>query len=71
MTDAFVIETPRLTAGIAVREPRGFRFYASDRLFQCLDNREFRALRELRAAVDRLSVGPQDEIGRKRFTCDR
>lgn len=70
MTDAFVIETPRLTAGIAVRESSGFRFYASDKLFQSLDNREFRALRELRAAVDRFAARPE-ETRRKRFTCGR
>lgn len=70
MTDAFVIETPRLTAGIAVREPSGFRFYASDMIFQSLDNREFRALRDLRAAVDRHAAGPR-ETPRKRFTYDR
>lgn len=53
-TDAFVIETARHTAGIAVRERGGYRFYASDVLFQPLDNRSFRGLRHLRAAIDRL-----------------
>ncbi len=55
-TDAFVIETTRHTAGIAVRERGGFRFYAADTLFHPLDNRSFRGLRELRAAIDRLAA---------------
>lgn len=70
MTDAFVIETPRLTAGIAVREPSGFRFYASDMAFLSLDNRQFRALRELRSAVDRHADQPR-QTPRKRYNHDR
>jgi len=70
MTDAFVIETPRLTAGIAVRESSGFRFYASDLAFLSLDNRQFRALRELRSAVERQAGGPR-ELPRKRYNHDR
>ncbi len=61
-TDAFVIETARHTAGIAVRERRGYRFYASDTLFQPLDNRSFRGLRDLHAAVDRLAAPPAERV---------
>ncbi len=71
MTDAFVIETPRLTAGIAVRETGGFRFYASDMAFLSLDNREFRALRDLRSAVDRHADLPRGGAFRKRYNHDR
>jgi hypothetical protein len=53
MTDAFVIETRRHTAGIAVRERSGFRFYAADRLFQSLDNCTFSGLSALHATVER------------------
>jgi hypothetical protein len=56
MTDAFVIETTHHTAGIAVRERRGFRFYASDLLFQPIDNRKFRDLHGLRIVVDRVAA---------------
>jgi hypothetical protein len=56
MTDAFVIETTHHTAGIAVRERRGFRFYASDLLFQPIDNRKFRDLHGLRVVVDRFAA---------------
>ena len=63
MSDAFVIETTRHTAGIAVRERSGFRFYAAEALFQQLDNRVFRGLHAVRAAVNALaesrSVAPE------------
>ena len=52
MYDAFVIETARHTAGIAVRERGGFRFYASEARFQPLDSRLFRGLGAVRAAVN-------------------
>jgi hypothetical protein len=52
MTDAFIIETKGRTAGIAVRDANDFQFYASDHLFAALENRRFRTLRVLHAAVD-------------------
>jgi len=52
MSNAYVIETARRTAGIAVRERRGFRFYASDTLFRSLDNHSFSGLGDLWAAID-------------------
>ncbi|MBV8651845.1 MAG: hypothetical protein JO255_10290 [Alphaproteobacteria bacterium] len=52
MTDAFIIETKGRTAGIAVRDENDFQFYASDHLFSALENRRFRTLRVLHAAVD-------------------
>ncbi len=55
MSDAFVIEHHDLTAGIAVRERGGFRFYSSDALFRKIDARRFRRLREIRLAVKRLT----------------
>ena len=59
-TDAFVIETARHTAGIAVRERGGYRFYASDLLFHSLDNQSFHGLRDLHAAIDRLAAPPAE-----------
>jgi hypothetical protein len=61
MTDAFVIETERRTAGIAIRERSGFRFYAADRIFQSLDNRTFRGLRDLHATVDRCAAAVEPD----------
>lgn len=55
MTNAFMIETPHLVAGIAVRERKGFRFFASDRRFLGIDTLKFRGLREVEKAVRRLS----------------
>ena len=55
MSDAFVIETRERTAGIAVRDHDGFRFYASDPDFYRIDKRTFRGLRALRAAVEGLA----------------
>jgi len=55
MSDAFVIETARHTAGIAVRERGGFRFYASETRFHPLDNRLFRSLGAVRAAINAIA----------------
>ncbi|KGM30540.1 MULTISPECIES: hypothetical protein [Inquilinus] len=45
MADAFIIVAGGLTAGIVTREPRGFRFYASDSAFTPLEGRLFRTTR--------------------------
>jgi hypothetical protein len=51
--DAYVIETRTdLAAGIAVRDADGFRFFASEGPFYRLENRRFRHLRAVQAAVD-------------------
>jgi hypothetical protein len=55
-TEAFIIETPYHTAGIAVRERSGFRFYPSDALFQAFGQRTFRGLHDLQDAINRLSM---------------
>ncbi|HXZ01564.1 MAG TPA: hypothetical protein VEI03_16335 [Stellaceae bacterium] len=55
MANAFVIEHRHVTAGIAVRERGGFRFYASHALFFSIEARKFRRLRELHAAIARLA----------------
>lgn len=54
MSDAIIIELSNHTAGIAVREGAGYRFYASESLFRDIDARKFRRLREVQAAVDGL-----------------
>ena len=54
MANAFVIEHRDLTAGIAVRERGGFRFYSSDALFLTIDAQRFRRLREIDLAVKRV-----------------
>ncbi len=54
MTDAVIIETDSHVAGVAMRERTGYRFYASDALFRSLENFQFRQLRGLQAAVERI-----------------
>jgi hypothetical protein len=57
MADAFIIVAGGLTAGIITREPRGFRFYASDAAFTPLEGRLFRTTRAAgRAAHAALST---------------
>jgi hypothetical protein len=51
MSDAYVIETGSHTAGLAIRERDGFRFYAADVRFDAIDNRLFAGLDALRLAV--------------------
>jgi hypothetical protein len=60
MADAFVIELNHFTAGIAVRERGGYRFYASDDLFLTIDARKFRRVRDVSTAARRIA----DEAGR-------
>jgi hypothetical protein len=48
---ARVIEFGSVTAGIAVPEEGGFRFFSSQRAFDALDGRRFRSLRQITAAV--------------------
>jgi len=45
ISTARVIEIGRVTAGIAVPEEDGFRFFSSQRAFDPLDGRRFRSLR--------------------------
>jgi hypothetical protein len=55
MADAFVIEHRNVTAGIAVRERGGFRFYSSHALFLPIEARKFRRLRDIETAVRRIA----------------
>lgn len=54
MADAYVIEMHSRAAGVAVRERRGFRFFAAEGPFFALDQRRFPNLRAVRRAVGRL-----------------
>jgi hypothetical protein len=55
MTDIYAIETSIGTAGLAVRDAAGFRFYASDQLFTTLENQQYARLAEIYTAVNRLA----------------
>jgi len=65
MTNAFVIEHRDVTAGIAVRERGGFRFYSSDALFLAIDARRFRRLREIDLAVKRVVHAAREAASRR------
>jgi hypothetical protein len=58
MTDAFVIETPKITAGIAVAERSGFRFYTSHPNMRPLEGRHFSSLKAVQRAVETLALTP-------------
>ena len=53
MSDIFIIEVSSQAAGIVVRNPEGFRFFAASHRFNAMEGRLFRNAREAeRAAVD-------------------
>lgn len=55
MSDHFVVEANRITAGVAVRVPGGFRFFYSDPRFRRLDGQIFRKARTLARKVRELA----------------
>ena len=65
MTDAFVVETQGLTAGIAVRDGKHFQFYASDTRFSALDNRRFGSLRDVHATIDEQIAEHRHRLSRR------
>jgi len=50
----FVVEFDRRTAGIAVRVPGGFMFYASDNSFDEMDGRVFRRARAIQRELKKV-----------------
>ncbi|WFU41690.1 hypothetical protein QA640_03980 [Bradyrhizobium sp. CB82] len=51
MTKAYIIEVNDRTAGIIARDARGFRFFSSERLFDSLEGRQFRSVRDAERAA--------------------
>jgi hypothetical protein len=58
MNDIYAIEKSVGTAGLAVRDAAGFRFYASDQVFTTLESRRYERLAEIHTAVNRLAAAP-------------
>ena len=56
MTDAYVIETRHHAAGVAVRDLRGFRFFAAKAPFFALDRQLFPHLRAVHSAVEAIAT---------------
>ena len=51
MSDTYVIEVASQTAGIVVRNPDGYRFFAATHRFNPLEGRLFRNAREAERAA--------------------
>jgi len=57
MSDCYVIEVSSETAGIVVRDTRGYAFFAASNRFQALEGQIFRNAREAERAARRLVTG--------------
>ena len=57
MSDSYIIEISSEAAGIVVRGPGGYRFFAASRRFSRLDGLVFRNAREAERAARRLASG--------------
>ena len=57
MSDTFIIEVSSKAAGIVVRGPEGYRFFAATHLFNALEGQLFRNAREAEQAASRLAHG--------------
>jgi hypothetical protein len=57
MSDSYIIEVDAQTAGIVVRNPGGYRFFASSHRFNRLEGQLFRNAREAERAARKLLNG--------------
>ena len=57
MSDTYIIEIRSQAAGIVVRNPEGYRFFAASHRFNALEGRLFRNAREAERAATRLANG--------------
>jgi hypothetical protein len=57
MSDSYIIEVGSKPAGIVVRDPDGYRFFAASRHFYRMDGKLFRNAREAERAARRLASG--------------
>ena len=57
MSDSYIIEVSSEAAGIVVRGPGGYRFFAASHRFSRLEGRVFRNAREAERAARRLASG--------------
>jgi len=57
MSNTYIIEVGSQAAGIVVRNPDGYRFFAAARRFHVLEGRLFRNAREAERAAIRLVSG--------------
>ena len=59
MSDTYIIEVSSQAAGIVVRDPDGFRFFAASHRFNRLEGQLFRNAREAERAAIRVATGVQ------------
>jgi hypothetical protein len=57
MSDSYIIEVGSQPAGIIVRDPGGYRFFAASQRFYRMDGQLFRNAREAERAACRLASG--------------
>ena len=57
MSDTYIIEVSSQAAGIVVRNPDGYRFFAATHRFSRLEGQLFRNAREAERAARRLANG--------------
>jgi hypothetical protein len=57
MSDTFIIEVGSRAAGIVVRNPDGYRFFASAHRFNAMEGQLFRNAREAERAARQLATG--------------
>ncbi|MBR0693872.1 hypothetical protein [Bradyrhizobium lablabi] len=55
MSDSYIIEVSSQTAGIVVRDARGYQFFAASHRFNRLEGQVFRNAREAERAARRLA----------------
>ncbi len=56
MSDAYIIETPLMTAGIVAAQEKGFRFYASHPAMYPLEGKVFESVKSAQRAADILAA---------------
>lgn len=54
MSDRYIIEVGSQQAGIVVRDPEGYRFFAASQIFFQLEGHVFRSVRDAERAAARL-----------------
>jgi hypothetical protein len=61
MSDTYIIEVASRAAGIVVRNPDGYRFFAASHRFNSMEGKLFRNPREAERAARRLAKGDLTE----------
>lgn len=60
MSDAYIIETATMTAGIVAAQDKGFRFYASHPVMSALEGKIFESPKAAQRAADELAASLND-----------